>query len=238
MPGTRPRVKIVGHRGWPARFPDNCKAGIVAAADSCDMVEVDLRLTADDVVMLSHDPELGGRRVAESDWAGLESVDLGGGHHPVRLVDLLTEPELVPLDLEVKNLPGEVSPERGRDLARAVADLCRKGDVITSFWWPSMDELRVSHPHVATGLIVAAEGDLEDAVAQAVLRGHVWVVPHWTLVTEDAGATTSAAARAGVGVIAWGLDDPAQAKTMVARGVGGLVVDDPPAFVEALTPDG
>ena len=96
MKKTRERVKVVGHRGWPARFPDNCLAGIMAAGEVSDMVEIDLRLTADGVVVLSHDLELGGRLVGESRWSELEGVDLGGGHRPLRLADLLAQPRLVP----------------------------------------------------------------------------------------------------------------------------------------------
>ncbi|HEY7703500.1 MAG TPA: glycerophosphodiester phosphodiesterase, partial [Acidimicrobiia bacterium] len=214
MPKTGERVKIIGHRGWPARFPDNCQAGVMAAARVADMVEVDLRLSADEVVVLSHDSALRGVAVASSTWSDLMTVDLGDGHHPVRLSDLLAEPGLVPLDLEVKNMPGEVSEEQGRQLARLVADMARPGDVVTSFWWPGMDELRVSHPQVHTGLIVAAEGDLIDAIDHAAERGHAWVVPYWALVRGHAGAVETAA-HSGVEVIVWGLEEPSEVANLV-----------------------
>jgi glycerophosphoryl diester phosphodiesterase len=206
---------------------------VVAAAAVSDMVEVDLRLTADEVVVLSHELELGGLEVAGTAWEELRAVDLGDGQLPVSLADLLAGPGLVPLDLEVKNMPGEDSIERGALLARMVADLARTADVVTSFWWPGMDELRVTHPQVATGLIVAEQGSLSDAVTHAEERGHSWVVPYWTLVHRDRDAV-AAAETAGLEVVVWGLADPSAATALAAAGVDGLIVDDPPAFVEAL----
>jgi glycerophosphoryl diester phosphodiesterase len=82
-------------------------------------------------------------------------------------------------------------------------------------------------------LIVAAQGDLIDAIDHAAERGHAWVVPYWALVQDDPGAVETAA-HSGLEVIVWGLEEPSEVATLVLAGVGGLVVDDPPAFAKAL----
>jgi glycerophosphoryl diester phosphodiesterase len=96
-----------------------------------------------------------------------------------------------------------------------------------------MDELRITHPEVATGLIVGGEGSLLDCVRHAAERGHRWVASYWTLVGEEGGAV-EAAGEGGIELYAWGLDDPAAAPALAELGVSGLIVDDPPPFIEAL----
>ncbi len=67
-----PRVLVVGHRGARARFPENTLPAVRHALEAgADGVEVDIRVTADDVPVVAHDatlpPDLcravGGRRV-------------------------------------------------------------------------------------------------------------------------------------------------------------------------------
>jgi glycerophosphoryl diester phosphodiesterase len=94
-------LDVVGHRGWPRRFPDNTLAGMGAAFGVVDMVETDVRRTADGVLVLSHDPSLLGLVVAESTWADLAQVDLGGGLRPIRLDEALAAFPDRRFDLEV-----------------------------------------------------------------------------------------------------------------------------------------
>jgi len=69
---------VIGHRGWPTRYPDNVIEGIAAALEVADMVEVDVRVSGDHHLVLSHDAALGGLPVVETPWAILAGVDLGG----------------------------------------------------------------------------------------------------------------------------------------------------------------
>lgn len=51
--------RIIGHRGFPARYPENTISGLVAAAEAgADGVELDVRISADGVPMVIHDPDL------------------------------------------------------------------------------------------------------------------------------------------------------------------------------------
>ena len=59
----------------------------------------------------------------------------------------------------------------------------------------------------------------------------------WTLVLDSPRAM-AAAKDGGAEVFGWGLHEPGQAAALVAAGVSGLDVDDPPVFREALTVEG
>ena len=92
--------QIVGHRGWPARFPENTLPGLVAAAQSgAQAVELDVQLTRDKVCVVLHDPDLvrvaGDKRcineLALAELAGIsvhEQGRLGGVHQPTPIATL------------------------------------------------------------------------------------------------------------------------------------------------------
>jgi glycerophosphoryl diester phosphodiesterase len=55
-----PRPAVVAHRGASSELPENTLAAFEEAARvGADMVELDVRLTADGVPVVLHDPELG-----------------------------------------------------------------------------------------------------------------------------------------------------------------------------------
>lgn len=236
MPFSREQLKIIGHRGWPARFPDNSLAGITAAAEVADMVEVDIRLTADGKLVLSHDSELGGHAVADSEWDQLAGIDIGRGHHPVLLVDLLPRVAKLPLNLEIKNFPGDGGYDPTHLVGLKTATLARPGDLITSFNWPTVDVIREAHPELATGLLVDVGWSLEDAAEHARERGHQAVVPNWELAV-DAIETVGKAARSGLTVAVWTLNDPAVVIELAEAGVSAIITDDPGMMRRALFED-
>jgi glycerophosphoryl diester phosphodiesterase len=226
-------LKIVGHRGWPARFPDNVLAGVEAAAAVADMVEVDVRLTRDEVLILSHDSALAGSPVATSSWPELAGIDLGNGHHPLTLDALLGALPDFPFNLEVKNSPGEPGFDPQSRLGFLTADRARPGDLITSFHWPTVDVLRSSHPAVATGLLVDRDWSLEEAVDHALDLQHLAVAVQWELARSHPAVVT-AAAGAGLTVLVWTLNDPVLARELEELGVTAVVTDDPGAMRRAL----
>ncbi|MEX0757393.1 MAG: glycerophosphodiester phosphodiesterase [Acidimicrobiia bacterium] len=213
--------EVWGHRGWPSRYPDNTAGGIRAAASVCSAVEIDVRRSADGRLVLSHDPEIAGCVVDECRWPELADIDLGG-HRPALLDDVLDL--AVRLDLEVKNHPSELGFDPEHRLAREVADRARPGDVVTSFWWPSMDAVRMSHPYVPTGLLVCDPVDPIDAIRHAVDQGHGSVAPQNVLINES---LMDQALAEGLDVVAWTVDDPVEAARLAGLGVAAIITNRP-----------
>ena len=53
------RIDLHGHRGARGLFPENTMAGFAGAlAIGVDVLELDVAMTADDVVVVTHDPRL------------------------------------------------------------------------------------------------------------------------------------------------------------------------------------
>ena len=49
--------KIFGHRGLPLTYMENSMTSLNAALEYCDYVETDVRITADNNLILFHDPD-------------------------------------------------------------------------------------------------------------------------------------------------------------------------------------
>ena len=94
-------MRVIGHRGTPTGplHTENTLPAVVAALEAgADGVEVDVRATADAVLVLAHDRDLGrvlgagpgaGPVVAETRHAGLRALRLPGGTHVPSLDEVL-----------------------------------------------------------------------------------------------------------------------------------------------------
>lgn len=210
---------VVGHRGWPARFPENTLSGLLAAAHVGDAVEVDIRRSADGKLVLSHDPALGGLTVASSSWDELSELDLGGGHHPALLDEALAALPDTAVQMEVKNFPGEPGFEPDHRLALEAAERCRPGDVVTGFNPETVAMVRRTFANVTTGLCIPPGVDLDTGFEMCTDGGHEVLVPHFSLVSGPSNPDVS--------VYPWTVNDPEVARNLVEWGATGIITDDP-----------
>lgn len=215
-----------GHRGWPTRFPDNTLAGFAAAAQVVPMVEIDVRLSLDGELVLSHDPDIAGRVVADTSWDDLSKINVGGGHRPARLEDLFDAQPDLSLDIEIKNSPFQPGFESGGETAIRVAEMARPIDFLSCFYWPTMDQVKERFPHVPTGLLIDEGGSLDDGIEHARSNGHEIIAPHWSLVHESAPDDLV--------VSVWTMNDPDLVGSLAEWGVSAIITDDPGLIHKAL----
>jgi glycerophosphoryl diester phosphodiesterase len=188
--------------------------GIAAASKVADMVETDIRRSEDGSLLLSHDP--------------IESPD-----GLVRLDELLQALPKFPFNLEIKNYPGEPDFDPDHTSALETAAMARPFDLLTCFFWPTVDAIHRSFPEVATGLLLSFEWDLEIAVKHALRVGHRTLAPHWTLALGSAEVTRKAVAN-GLEVVVWTLNDLDYVPELANLGVAGIITDDPGTLNRAL----
>src|SRR6266478_5031019 len=106
-------TKIIGHRGAPGLELENSRASFLAAIKhGVDMIELDVRLTADDKLVVMHDPRTG--RVAAEDvavrdkaLAELRAIKLDNGETFLSLDEALDTIGGTPVIVELKD-PGSV----------------------------------------------------------------------------------------------------------------------------------
>lgn len=83
---TRPL--LIGHRGYPARYPENTLASFRGAMEAgCDMIELDVTLTRDRKVVVIHDDTLdrtttGKGLVASHSLEEITALDAGSWFDP------------------------------------------------------------------------------------------------------------------------------------------------------------
>jgi glycerophosphoryl diester phosphodiesterase len=227
---------VVGHRGAAGHHPDNSLEGFAAARDlGATWVELDVRLSADGDVVLSHDPETAaGSVVAETPTADLVAEGL------VPLTDALdvVDENALGVDVEIKALPWEEDYDTSPALVDATLAVLDGREpagpiVISSFDRGAIDRV-LEHSDHPTMFITPAAGDDPGALANDLLAtGHDGVA----IGTDEppTAAQLGALAGSGLTVWAWTVDDPDLARQLVDGGATGIVTDLPDEIAPAIT---
>ncbi|MET0158232.1 MAG: glycerophosphodiester phosphodiesterase [Acidimicrobiales bacterium] len=233
--GQDPQPVVIGHRGAAGHHPDNSLEGFAAARDlGATWVELDVRLSADGDVFLSHDPETdAGSVVATTPSAELAAEGLPTLSEALDVIDA----HALGVDVEIKADPTEEAydPSLGVvDATMAVLqDRAVTGPIVmSSFNRDAIDRVReLTEDAYDTALIAAGIGDAVELRDGLLETGHDGVV----LDYEAADARTVHTLSTG-GLTLWSytVDNPTTAAALVADGVAGIVTDVPDAISEAL----
>lgn len=125
------RNPVIAHRGAfkGKNLPENSLAALDEAIRlQCTGSEFDVRMTADDSLIINHDPHYGGKEVEKTNFSQLRTIPLSNGEPlPTLRQYLLRGMEgnrKTRLVLEVK--PSGVSKERGQKIAERVVRLVQE----------------------------------------------------------------------------------------------------------------
>ena len=242
---------ILAHRGLPgADRPENTLAAVAAAFDAgADGVEVDLRLTADGVLAVSHDPDLGrltghARPVAASSWPELGTTAGLCGLQLARLEQVLALASGRRVVLELKKPPPAPDAERRTALAVAgqLRSLTRAGlplDVTVSSFSPTLvaavRQLLPRRSGVRTALLGRPFDRAASILRQAIDGGHDEMHPHVLPLLAET-TVVSAAHACGVAVVPWTVNRRREVRRLDRLGVDALITDVPVSARAALTP--
>jgi glycerophosphoryl diester phosphodiesterase len=212
-------LKILGHRGNPAEFADNAMAGIESAAELCDGAEIDFRRCSTGELVLSHDPVVSGRVVSET------SLDVLVGELGLATADDLFAAGLdADLDLEVKNWPLDPGFEPDHRIGLDVASRARDRDIVTCFYWPTVDAVRALMPEVSTGLLFDESVEWAAALNHALRFGHRTLAPHHSLIDID---LVRAAHEHEIAVAAWTVDDRRRVFELAEMAIDTIITNRP-----------
>lgn len=218
----------IGHRGWPERFPDNCLAGFTAASAVAPAVELDVRRSLDGKLALSHDPTTAGLVVADTPWPVLAEVDLGDGHRPALLDEVISALPDAAIQIEIKNHPDEAGYEPDHRLALEAAERARPRDLVTSYNPATVDAVRSMFPGVRTGLVVTPAITLEEAVRRCVDGGHAALIPREDMISGPLPLSE------GLEFHPFTVNCPDRARELAEGGASGIITDDPGLMSERL----
>lgn len=266
-----PRIQVHGHRGARAVRPENTLPAFAYAMEQgVDVLELDLAVTRDDVLVVSHDARMNpafcaGPAGAETlirkmTVAELRQWDCGAKANPAfpkqqavpgtrvptlqEVFDLVkAKGANVEFNIETKISPAKPDqtppPER---FAEMVRDMVRANGLTSRVILQSFD-FRTLH----------AMKRLEPAMRLSALYPNSAGLPHRTLLelAHEAGAgivspefktvkaeEVAAAHKAGLVIVPWTANTPAQWDALIAAQVDAIISDDPAALIAYLKAKG
>jgi glycerophosphoryl diester phosphodiesterase len=264
MAPAAPKILVHGHRGARAVRPENTLPGFeYAIAAGVDALELDMAVTRDNVVVVSHDPYLeppvssGPRSKAtihELTFDEVRQWDCGKLRNPAfPRQTLLPGTRMPALDevfalaprgefkfsIETKSFPDrpELAPPP-QEFVRLVLSLIRKHGLerrvlLQSFDFRTLHAMKELAPEIPRGTLW--EDDDRDFVSIAHAADADIVSPAYNLVAPE---KVRAAHDAGLQVVSWTANTPADWDMLIAAQVDGIVSDDPAALIAYLKNQG
>lgn len=259
-----PRIEVHGHRGARTVRPENTLAGFEYAMKAgADMVEIDLNVTKDDVLVVSHDAAIntkicrgpgGETEIRKLTLAEVRRWDCGVGNpdfpkqqavagQKIPTFDEVLElarKERARLNIEIKSNPKkpEQVPEPRR-YAEMVAAAVRKHKLekqvmVQSFDFRVLLAMKEAAPELRLSALFGGEKrDLVEAAREA--GGTPMVSPQYDLATPE---QVKKAHAAGLKVFAWTANTTEVWDRLIAAGVDGIITDDPAALIGHLKAKG
>ncbi len=219
---------IIAHRGAAKGDDQNTLASFVRAQElGVDMIEFDVRRTADGEFVIHHDARVQGRLIAEMTTKEVRALDRPGRGVPTLDDVLRVISRRVGLDIELKEAGYE------REVVQRVLEFRAPHEfTITSFDDRSVCAVRASFPDARTGLIVGVRNlSFADRLREVFPIRRVracWancIVPHSRLLRLG---YLGRMARAGVPVCVWTVNDEAElVRFMADTRVHAIVTDEP-----------
>jgi glycerophosphoryl diester phosphodiesterase len=229
------RTAVIAHRGASKVRRENTVAAFEAAKGlGADMVELDVRRTRDDALVIHHDaslPDLG------------PIIGLARDSLPAWLPTLEQAIEACAgmiVNIEVKSSPLDPDFDENRWVAEAVAQTVGERAwadrvLVSSFDLVSVDRVLAVDGTIPTAVLTLPGIDNHEAAATARDHGH-WVLhPHDVAVTSELVDHLHAE---GMSVNVWTVDDPDRMRTLVAMGVDGICTNVPDVLVAVLAQGG
>src|ERR1700691_6763829 len=260
-PRKIPREILVhGHRGARALRPENTLPAFeYAIAQGVDALDLDMAVTKDNVLVVSHDPLLHPpvcsgpvpeALIHELTLAQVREWDCGKVQNPAfprqqtvpgtRMPTLEEVFALAPKGKFLFNIETKIfadhpeltpSPE---EFVRLVLVEVRKHHlesrvILQSFDFRTLHAMKLAAPEIALSALYS--GDPKDFTAIAKEAGAGIVSPEFHLVTPEQVRVAHAA---GLQVAPWTADTPEDWDRLVAAGVDAIITDDPAALLERL----
>lgn len=238
-------MRILGHRGASADFPENTLEAFEAAVkQGADGIELDVMRCATGELVVCHDEwldRLAGVHweVAKTPWRKLKTADVGSrlGFRPARLPLLEEVFEAVPTHFFVNvELKCDVVDDRG--LSVAVGQyLSSRRDAdrvfVSSFNPLCLVRLARAFPSLSRGFLIDPDRPwLPQAYGWLPIVAKTSVHPHFSACTP---ARVNAWHERHWQVAAWTVDDPDEARSLRAMGVEWLITNRPAAMRAALS---
>lgn len=225
VPGRR--VAVIAHRGASRAEAENTVVAFRRAGSmGADAVELDVRRTADGVLVVHHNPHLAdGRVIAATAQRDLPPTvpTLGAA---------LDACDGMWVNVEIKNDPTEPDFDATDSIAdETIAHLVARGEdhrwLISSFRLETVDRCHALAPQIRTAWLC---GEVPDGVAALLVsHGHGALHPWVRLLRRE---TVDQCHAAGLEVNTWTCDDRERMAELIEWGIDGICTNVPDVALE------
>jgi glycerophosphoryl diester phosphodiesterase len=230
-------MEIVGHQGAAGEAPENTIAGCLHAIErGAQYIEIDLRLSADDQLVVIHDRTLNRTteawgRASKYKAAALAKMDARQDGPPWPRKKDCGVPTLEALLKATDKLKGyqlEVKPDSNAGVKRIAQHLAERFDsaaaakkvVVTSSNIQLHKYLGDIAPHIRRGLVVSRA----NTVSKLHDLGCVYSAMHWSTCNPY---TVRQLKKAGVHISVWTVNDAQMIKNLYKMKVDSVITDYP-----------
>ncbi|NOX24491.1 MAG: glycerophosphodiester phosphodiesterase [Actinobacteria bacterium] len=226
---TRPYPAVLGHRGARAYAIDNsADAFRLAHEQGADGVELDVRRTGDDHIVVHHDPDIAG--LGPIIDATLE--DIRAAAPSVLLLDeaLALLPGII--NVEIKNDPEQPDHDERHEMASWIVSWIDRYWLhdrvfVSSFNHQTVLRVTELDRRVTTGQLLGPATDPANHL-DTLKDAHIdMAIPHLTGLQLAGPGIGSDAAQFGISIVAWGVDTHQAFELCAASGIAGIITDDP-----------
>jgi len=244
---TTHKIEVIAHAGGGKLGPYNTIATFKKALEvGVDMIELDVRLSEDDYVVVVHDPKIKGHDVNKMTLSEIREFDVGSWFDEKfkdeRIPTLDKIMELVngktKLLIEIKNL-GEIHPGLEKKVVETIYKYKASNWVIVqSFNLNSVLRIKKIDPNIPTFYLFGRSFEnfginFEDFYAdiskkvedgKTVTKQFDGISPHFASLNPE---RVKVLHKAGFKIYAWTVDEPEDMKNLIQMNVDGIITDSP-----------
>lgn len=256
------RILVQGHRGARALRPENTLPAFeYAIAQGVDALELDMAVTKDDVLVISHNPEISSEicngpkldvPIRSLTLAQVKEYDCGAKKNPrfpkqvpvagTRIPTLDEVFDLAPKGDFKFNIETKIFPDRPEltpapeEFDRLVLESIRRHHVesrviLQSFDFRTLRAMKKLDPSIPLSALIEGRADFVRAAREAEAG---IISPEYHSVTVE---NVKQAHDAGLQVIPWTADDPDAWRRLVDARVDAIITDDPAALIAWMKAD-
>ena len=226
-------MRVIAHRGASAAERENTLDAFRAAVRlNADGVELDVRRTANEVLVVHHDAHLPDGRAI---------IELDDGELPdwvptlAEVMEVCRDPavgrEFI-VNIEIKSAPNDPDYDAEHQVSAAVAGLVlgwgmgESGNkvIVSSFDMEALNRIRAIDPTIPTAYITFEVLAPELLVSRVTAAGHTAIHPY---VASTSQALVDAAHAAGLQINVWTVNDPDQITHLATLGADAVITDVP-----------
>lgn len=213
-------MEFIAHRGAPYFEPENTLRAVKKALEmGADRVEVDVRLSKDEELIVIHDPTVdrttdGTGQVKDMTLNELKKLNAGKGEEIPTLQEVIEAAKDAKLVIEMK-IPGIEEK-----ILETIHENRLENVLITSFYHGSLRKVKILSDNIETGVIFSCqplkpERLALDANADAIFPKHKFTDQNMIKRVH----------KHDILVYPWTIDNPKTAKELIGLGVDGIVTN-------------